>query len=49
MRTYQLFINGRFIAGGSLDFMNEVISDYLTNNKMYYKDEVIFRIVENKK
>ena len=42
--SYRLFLNGQFYGSGKLDFMHELIKDYLITNEMYGKSECVFKI-----
>lgn len=44
---YILFLNGEAYGGGDLDYMRELVADYLITFKAHDMDEVEFKIVKN--
>lgn len=45
---YELRLNGRFYGTGNLDYMNELIHDYLIVNELYGRDNCSFEILKLK-
>ena len=41
---YTLYLNGSFYGCGTIEYINELISDYLVNCNMYGRNEVDFRV-----
>lgn len=43
---YSLYLNGKFYGSGPLEYMNELIRDYVVICQMYGKKKVSFDIEE---
>jgi hypothetical protein len=48
-KMYKCYLNGKFYGGGNLQYMRELLVDYVITHKMYGKSEVDFKIVKEEK
>lgn len=46
---YECHLNGKFYGKGDLDYMRELITDYMVTHDMYGHKEVNFKIIKKEK